>query len=654
MLDLSHLNPDQRRAVTTTEGPLLVVAGPGAGKTAVIAARTAYLISEGKAAPGEVLAVTFTNRAGRELRRRLAEALGDQADGVWAGTFHAFALRLLRRWGDRLGFDPMRLTVYADADDRRAALRQAVREMGRVLAGERPDTILRAIGRAKERLHTPGDVAVRDPDMAAIYAAYQRVLHRRNAVDFDDLLVEAVRLLESVPEVLTALQDSYRYLQVDEYQDVNAAQHRLLTLLAARDRNLCVVGDPAQNLFSWRGSDIRYLLDFARDYPEAETVTLSQSYRGTGTLLAVANALAALLRYGEGEERGQRWTANPPGVPVVVKTARDARAEAAFVVAEVGRLVAEGAVRSPADCAVLYRTNVQARELELACLAAGLPYRVRGEGALLGRAEARDMLAYLRVLHNPHDTAALGRVINTPPRRLAMLERCIRDGQELTLATLAAFASGGALSPAARRALDGFLTAMDGLGSLTCGPPAVLVREVAQHTGYRAWLAGRDDADERLASLDQFVALAEASDAMDLAAFLDDLSLAAEPEPGAQGPALTLSTIHAAKGLEWPVVFVTGMEEGLLPHARALGWHEDTGYRHHGTAAVKPADPEALEEELRLCYVAVTRAAERLYLTAARRRAGAGGVQAARPSRFLRALPPSLITRRPASVGAQS
>lgn len=629
VLDLARLNPDQRRAVTTTDGPLLVVAGPGSGKTAVIAARVACLIDQGRAAPAAILAVTFTNRAGQELRRRVAEQLGEGAEGVWAGTFHAFALGLLRRWGGHLGFDPRHLSVYADGEDRRAALRQAVHDLGRSFAGERPETILRAIGRAKERLLWPADVAARDPDLGAVYAAYQAVLARRNALDFDDFLLYAVRLLEERPEVLTALQDTYRYLLVDEFQDVGPAQHRLLTLLAARHRNLCVVGDPLQNLFAWRGSDIRYLLDFGRAYPDARVITLTQSYRATGTLLAVANALGTLLRYG----RRRLWTANPPGTPVIVKTAADPRGEAAFVAAEVQRLLDEGAVRSPAECAVLYRTNAQARELELACLAAGLPYRVRGDSTALGRTEVRGLLAYLRLVHNPHDTAALGRVINTPPRRLAGLERRIRAGEELTLDHLAATFPCGVAGAAARQALRYFLDTLAALRGLQDGPPAALVEAVLDRTGYRAWLARQEDGDGRLAHVEALRVLAERSEVADLAGFLDAVSLATEVERGADTGGLTLSTIHAAKGLEWPVVFVVGVEEGLLPHVRALGRGGEAGN----------GDGEAIEEELRLCYVAVTRARERLYLTAARHRAGAGGTAAVTPSRFLGCLPAALV-----------
>lgn len=630
-LDLGRLNPAQRRAVTTTEGPLLVVAGPGAGKTTVIASRTAHLVQTGRAAPENVLAVTFTNRAGRELRARLATVLGDAGRRVWAGTFHAFALGLLRRWGDQLGLDAARLTVYADSDDRRAALRRALRNLDRHLGGEREDALLARIGRAKARLAWPEDVAVRDPDLAALYAAYQAVLARSRAVEFDDFLLFAVRLLEEHPDVLAELQDTHRYILVDEFQDVGYVQHRLLTLLAAQHRNLCVVGDPMQNLFSWRGSDIRFLLDFGCDYPDARVVTLDQSYRATGTLLEVANALGALLDYG----RRRLWTTNPPGTAVVVKATADPRAEAGFVVAEVQRLINEGAIASLADCAVLYRTNAQAREVELACLAAGLPYRVRGDGSVLGREVCRDVLAYLRLAHNPYDTAAFGRVINTPPRRLASLSRRIHNGDDLTLPRVAAEYPCGVRGSATREALAEFLATMADLAALRDGPPATVVRAVLERTGYRAWLAGRQDdgGTERLAQLDLLADLADRSDAPDLAGFLDELSLATDLQRGSTGTetGLTLATIHAAKGLEFPVVFLVGMEEGLLPHARALAARE-------GNAA--------LEEELRLCYVGVTRARERLYLIGARRRAGPGGMVPCRPSRFLRCLPEGLVARR--------
>jgi DNA helicase-2/ATP-dependent DNA helicase PcrA len=628
MLDLAQLNPAQRRAVTTTEGPLLVVAGPGSGKTAVIAARAAYLIDHQRVVPPGVLAVTFTNRAGRELRRRLAAVIGRGADQVWAGTFHAFALRILRRWGARLGLDPTRLSIYAHADDRRAALRKALRDLGRDPAQEDPDSLLAAIGRAKGRLLSPAAIAVGDPWLGAVYRAYEKVLRSRNVVDFDDFLLLAVRLLGEHSDILDELQRRHRSVLVDEFQDVNEAQHRLLTLLTGGHRNLCAVGDPLQNLFSWRGSDVRYLLDFTQHYPQAAVLALEQCYRSTQTLLAAANALGGHLRYG----RRRLWTANPPGPPIVALTASDPRAEAAAITAEIGSLLQTGAVRSPADCAVLYRTNAQARELELACVAAGLPYRVRGEGTALGRPAVRDVLAYLRLAHNSRDTAALGRIINRPPRRLANLAQRIEAGEPLDLDALTRENPPGVHGMSSRDSLRDFLATMAALRALADGSPAALVDAAIERTGYSAWLAGRTDGDRRLAHLDDLRTLAERSVASDLAGFLDELALAADVEQDAMAETLTLSTIHAAKGLEWRVVFVAGVEEGLLPHTRALDQSTE--------------DEDALEEELRLCYVALTRAAERLYLTAAHQRTEVEGLRPATPSRFLRCIPDNLLEHR--------
>jgi len=630
VLDLSKLNPEQREAVTTTEGPLLVVAGPGSGKTAVIAARAAYIIDQGLAEPSEVLAVTFTNKAGRELKRRLAWVLGDSAREVWAGTFHAFALHMLRQWGAHFGFDPDHLSVYADQQDRRAALAHALKELGIDPKGQPREALLESISRAKDRLLWPDDVARRDPELAAVYEAYQAVLRRRNALDFDDFLLLAVRLLEERPDVARSLRLTHRYILVDEFQDLNHAQHRLLALLAAEHGNLCVVGDAVQNLFSWRGSDIRYLLEFQRDYPDARVIALEQNYRSTQVILTVANALSAALRYG----RRNLWTANPPGIPVVLRAADDPQAEAAFVVAEVRRLIAEGAVGSPGECAVLYRTNAQARELELACLETGLPYSVRGNSDFLARKEIRDLFAYLRLVHNPQDVAALGRVVNTPPRRLATLERRIRGGEELTLGCLEAEFPCGLKSDGSRKSLREFLETVAVLRSMADAPPGPLIEAVLELTGYQRWLRGQEDGEKRLANLESFRALAERSDAGDLSEFLDEISLATDLETGSDPEGLALSTIHAAKGLEWPVVFVAGLEEGLLPHARALDGLEGEG--------------SALEEELRLCYVAITRAVDRVYLTYARRRPGNGRTLSTMPSRFLRRIPDELLARRAA------
>ena len=631
MLDLSRLNPEQREAVTATEGPLLVMAGPGSGKTAVIAARVAYLIDQGTAQPSEVLAVTFTNKAGRELKRRLASVLGEQAQDVSAGTFHAFALRVLRQWGGRLGFDPDHLSVYADEEDRRAALNQALTDLGLDPKGQPRQALLESISRAKNRLLWPEDMPEKDPESAAVYAAYQEALRRRNALDFDDFLLFAARLLEENEEAAQWLRDTYRYVLVDEYQDVNYAQHRLLTLLVAEHRNLFAVGDPLQNLFSWRGSDIRYLLEFQRDYPDARVISLEQNYRSTQVILAVANALSAALRYGQ----RNLWTANPPGIPVIARPAEDPQSEAEFVVAEVGRLLAEDAVCSLADCAVLYRTNAQARELELACLEAGFPYSVRGNSDFLARREIRDLMAYLRLAHNPSDVAALGRIVNTPPRRLASLGKRIREGEELTLARLEEDFPCDLKGERSQQALHEFLDMMGVLGAMASdGPPDLLVEAVLGMSGYGAWLRSAEGGEKRLENLDAFHALAQRSEAEDLAGFLDEISLATDLDTGSSGDGLALSTVHAAKGLEWPVVFVAGLEDGLLPHARALDELEGDG--------------GPLEEELRLLYVAVTRAVDRLYLTYARRRTSQGRPLAASPSRFLRHLPTDLVERRAA------
>ncbi|MFQ5808198.1 MAG: ATP-dependent helicase, partial [Armatimonadota bacterium] len=406
---------------------------------------------------------------------------------------------------------------------------------------------------------------------------------------------------------------------------------RLLALLVAEHGNLCVVGDPLQNLFSWRGSDIRYLLDFQRDYPEARVIALEQNYRSTQVILAVANAISAALRYG----RRELWTANPPGIPVILRPADDPQSEAAFIVAEVRRLIAEGAVRSPDECAVLYRTNAQARELELACLEAGLPYSVRGNNDFLARKEIRDLMAYLRLIHNTQDVAALGRVVNRPPRRLASLERRIRNGEELTLARLEEEFPCDLKGDRSRQALRQFLDMMKVLRAMAEeGPPGLLIEAVLEISGYRAWLGSQEGGDKRLENLDSFYALAQRSEADDLAAFLDEITLATDLDSGSNPEGLALSTIHAAKGLEWSVVFVAGLEDGLLPHARALDGLEGEG--------------SPLEEELRLCYVAITRAVDRLYLTYARRRNPSGRTVSSAPSRFLRRIPNDLVNRRAA------
>jgi DNA helicase-2/ATP-dependent DNA helicase PcrA len=631
VLDLSRLNPEQREAVTAGEGPVLVMAGPGSGKTAVIAARVAYLIDEGMADPPEVLAVTFTNKAGRELRRRLATVLGEGAEGVWAGTFHAFALKLLRQWGGHFGFDPEHLSVYGDDDDRLAALDQALTDLGLEPKAQPRALLLDVIGKAKNRLIWPEDVSETDPEMSQVYAAYQDALRRRNAIDFDDFLLFAVRLLEQDEQVAEELRFTYRHVLVDEYQDVAYTQHRLLRLLADEHRNLFAVGDPLQNLYSWRGSDIRHLLDFQRDFPEARTIALEQNYRSSQFILGAANCLSAVLRYG----RRNLWTTNPPGIPVIVRAAEDSLAEAGFVVAEIRRLLADDAIASPADCAVLYRTNAQARDFEIACVEAGLGYSVRGNNDFLARKEIRDLMAYLRLIHNSSDVTALGRIVNTPPRRLASLEKQIREGDELTLASLEAQYPCGLKQERSRIALREFLDLMIDLAAVADGATAVeIIEAVLTRTGYRDWLRRQDDGQKRLANLEAVQSLARRTEAETLTEFLDELSLATDFETGTDSSGVNLSTIHAAKGLEWPVVFVTGLEDGLLPHARSLEMLE--------------ADAAAMDEELRLLYVAVTRAIDRLYLTYAQRRSHHGRPLTSEPSRFLRHLAAELTPGRAA------
>lgn len=626
MLDLSRLNPEQREAVTSGEGPVLVVAGPGSGKTAVIAARVAFLMDEGLADPSEILAVTFTNKAGRELRRRLADVVGEQAEQVWAGTFHAFALRLIKQWSWHFGFDADHLSIYGDDDDRLDALNQALADLGYEPKEQPRDLLLEVIGKAKGRLVWPEDVSESDPDMSLVYAAYQDTLRKRNAIEFDDFLLHAVKLLQENQEAAEQMRFTYRHVLVDEYQDVAYAQHQLVRLLAQEHRNIFAVGDPNQNLFSWRGSDIRYLLDFQRDFPDVKTVALEQNYRSTQVILDAANQLSAALSYGA--ERNL-WTTNPPGIPVIVWPAQDAQSEAGFVTAEVRRLLAEGVITSAADCAVLYRTNAQAREFELACIESGLGYSIRGNNDFLARKEIKDLMAYLRLIHNPSDTAALGRIVNTPPRRLASLEKRIRDGGDLTLEKLNATFPCGLKQERSRSSLREFLDLISGLQTQALdASPGEVLESVLTQTGYRDWLRQHEDGEKRLANLAALQSMAERSGCETLADYLEELGLATDLDTGSDSGGLSLSTIHAAKGLEWPVVFVSGLEDGLLPHVRSL----------------ETAEGSAMEEELRLLYVAVTRAIDRLYLTFARRRIYQGKALEGEPSRFLKHLPASSLS----------
>jgi DNA helicase-2/ATP-dependent DNA helicase PcrA len=648
------LNPAQRDAVLHAGGPLLVIAGAGSGKTRVLAHRIAHLIRDRGVDPHGLLAITFTNKAASEMQQRVAALIGDRVvglvrgpdgrvrprrwGGMWVSTFHAACARLLRAEIGRLGYDTA-FTIY-DAEDSRRLIGQCIEMLDLDPKRIAPRAAAAMISRAKNELIDFETYADRAEDwfarqVAEVYRLYQDRLQRANALDFDDLLTKTVELLQLFDDVLSKYQAQFRYILVDEWQDTNHAQYVLVQMLASEHRNLAVVGDADQSIYRFRGADIRNILDFERDFPDATRVTLDRNYRSTQTILDAANAVIA-----HNTQRLEKhlWTDSGSGAPVVRYRAENAQDEAAFVAEEVDRLVDEHGYE-PGDCAVFYRTNAQSRVLEEILVRTGTPYQIIGGTRFYERKEIKDLLAYLQLLVNPADDVAARRVINTPKRgigdrteevlsdaalrdRTTFLEAC-RRAEELPQ-----------LSPRATSAVLDFVGVLDDLRELSekIELPQ-LVEETWERTGYLAELEAQRtiEAQGRIENIKELRGVAEDFVSLQpdgtLAEFLERIALVTEADALDEGTQsrLVLMTMHNAKGLEYPVVFVIGMEESVFPHHRAL------------------SDPDELEEERRLCYVAFTRGEQRLYVTSAWTRTLFGGTNANPPSRFLREIPANLI-----------
>lgn len=642
---LAGLNPEQRRAVEHGQGPLLILAGAGSGKTRVLTHRIAYLLEQG-VAPGEILAITFTNKAAAEMRQRVENLIGARAAGIWLGTFHAVCGRILRREIPRLGYTA-NFVIY-DAGDQENLIRRCLREANLDEKLYNPRTVQSLISRAKNELIGPDGfyrywLSEGDRDLsgfflekvAAVYRSYQGALKANNAVDFDDLLRLTVEVLETWPDALAYWQERFRHILVDEYQDTNHAQYVLVRLLAGVHQNLFVVGDDNQSIYGFRGADIRNILEFEQDFPHAKVIKLEENYRSTQTILDAANHLVA-NNLKKKEKR--LWTANGRGDKLRLYEAADGEDEAQFVVREVEHLLGRGF--SLKDCAVLYRTNAQSRLLEEAFLHERVPYRMIGGLRFYERAEIKDSLAYLRLLVNPADTLSLERVINVPRRSIGpqSLGRLLAFAREQGVDPVAAAARAAEIPGLTKKAaaeLQNFGRLLADLSDLALHVSvSEIVAQVLERTGYRAQLQAErtEEAESRLENLDEFLAVARSfektSEDTSLPAFLATISLFTDQdsyEAGAE--AVTLMTLHSAKGLEFPVVFLVGLEEGLFPHSRSLD-REDS-----------------LEEERRLCYVGLTRAKRRLYLTYARERYLYGNVSLSMPSRFVAEIPGELVRR---------
>ncbi|MBV8172817.1 MAG: UvrD-helicase domain-containing protein [Candidatus Eremiobacteraeota bacterium] len=623
---LEQLNDEQRAAASQTEGAVLIFAGAGSGKTRVLTHRVAHLLATERAPAHRILAVTFTNKAAGELRTRLHALVGENAHGLWVGTFHSIGVRVLRRSGDAVGVAP-NFVIYDEADQR-TLLKEILHDLNIDERNYHPGAVLRHISRAKERLMDP--LAYADsadgqlsPVVASLYSEYQRRLSQANALDFDDLIMRTIALLEH--QQGAQWRERFEYVLVDEYQDVNEAQYRMVRALSRGSGNICVVGDDDQSIYAFRGADHRIILRFERDFPGATTFRLERNYRSTSPVLKAANAL---VEHNTQRHRKKLWTSREGGKAVRVYAATTERDEARFVVDTIHTGVTDEG-RSLSDHVVLYRTNAQSRAFEEALLVAGLPYRVVGGVGFYARAEVKDALAYLRYIMNREDGVSLRRIINAPRRGIgqATLNAIADEGARRGLSFAQAMRDAdliAAVAPKKSKDLAAFLRDIEAFSVIAQdqGPAAALL-SVLEDTGYVKELRDEDTVESRsrIENLQELIGVAreyEEREGPDLAGFLANISLVSDLDAMDKGgSAVTLMTLHMAKGLEFPVVFLAGLEEGVFPHNRAL------------------VDPNEIEEERRLCYVGVTRAIDELYLSYAKRRTTFGSAYLHPPSRFL-------------------
>ena len=669
---LDGLNDQQCRAVLHQGAPLLIVAGAGSGKTAVLTRRIAHLLAVRGVGAGEVLAITFTNKAAAEMRDRVAELIGPRARTMWVSTFHSTCVRILRQQAALLPGRNSNFSIY-DADDSRRLLLMIGRDMGIDVKRYSPRLLSNSISNLKNELISPEQAVldlVSDGDdlariVAEVYGEYQRRLRSANAFDFDDLIGETVAVLQSHPQVAQHYRRRFRHVLVDEYQDTNHAQYVLVReLVGAADcdevspAELCVVGDADQSIYAFRGATIRNIEDFERDFPTATTILLEQNYRSTQNILSAANAVIAR---NSGRREKRLWTDAGDGDPIVGYVADNEHDEARFVAGEIDALADRSEIGYN-DVAVFYRTNNSSRSVEEVFIRAGIPYKVVGGVRFYERREIRDVVAYLRVLDNPDDAVSMRRILNTPRRGIGdRAEACVAvyaESAGCTFAEALGAAAGGMvpmLNTRAEKAIDGFVKLLDDLRERRSDELGDLVEAVLERTGYRAELESSNDPQDlaRLDNLNELVSVAHefsidranaealetdldvADDVGDddaaptgaLAEFLERVSLVADSDelPDDDTGVVTLMTLHTAKGLEFPVVFVTGWEDGMFPHMRALG------------------DPAELNEERRLAYVGITRARKRLYLSRAKVRSAWGQPMLNPESRFLREIPEELI-----------
>ena len=636
----SHMNNMQQQAVFTTEGPLLILAGAGSGKTTVLVNRISYILKSELCKPWQILAITFTNKAAGELKERICNAIPEGGNDIWAATFHSTCARILRRYGDRIGYTN-RFTVY-DTDDTRRLMKNILKQLHideKILPHR---TVLSEISKAKDKMQTPeqmkkeADFDSRKMSIAKAYELYQNNLKTSDAMDFDDLLCNTVLLFEQAPDVLEYYQNLFKYIMVDEYQDTNKVQYKFVSMLAQRSNNICVVGDDDQSIYKFRGATIENILSFENTFKGAKVIRLEQNYRSTKTILSAANKV---IENNTARKGKTLWTENEQGEKITVHTAMSERDESAYIAETILDGVANG--RKFSDFAVLYRMNAQSNSVEQALARSGIPHRVIGGHRFYDREEIKDMTAYLQVINNPHDDIRLRRIINKPKRQIG--ETTVEKAAEIASGlgeSIYSVIKNAELYPSLSRAekkLKEFCKMIDGLieaensGDYTL---AELYNLILEHTNYKSFLkAEKEDADIRIENIEELLTNIinfeqDYGEEASLSNFLEDISLQTDIDNyDTEADCTVIMTLHSAKGLEFPVVFIPGMEDGIFPSMATI------------------MNPEEMNEERRLAYVGITRAKKKLYLIKAKERMLFGSTSRNRQSRFLGEIPDELLER---------
>ena len=635
------LNEQQREGVFTTEGPVLLLAGAGSGKTRVLTHRIAYLIEEKNVNPYNILAITFTNKAAAEMRERVDRLLGMDAGGAWIMTFHAACVRILRRYIERIGYSNS-FTIY-DTDDQKSIIRQILKKLDLDTKLYKDRAVLTDISRAKDKLKGPDEMELEAganyhrKKVAEVYREYQRQLKANNALDFDDIICRTVELFGSCPDVLDYYGERFRYIMVDEYQDTNMAQFKLISLLAARFRNLCVVGDDDQSIYKFRGANVRNILDFESVFPEAKVIKLEQNYRSTQNILDAANAV---IKNNEGRKDKSLWTDQGAGDKLTYNVYNTAYEEAYGIVSDIKKRAAEG--NNYNEFAILYRTNAQSRVLEEKFVELGVPYRIYGAVNFYARKEIKDILAYLKTIDNARDEVAVRRIINVPKRGIgaATIEKAAAYAEDNDLSFYAAAANGSKIPGLAKATigkLDNFCTLISAFRAKAMQMSIKeLISDIVESIRYEEYLADDDEPDEiadRMSNINELISKAAAyeqnTDMPTLSGFLEEVALVADIDNmDENNNVVSLMTLHSAKGLEFPIVYLAGMEDGNFP----------------SYMAITSDDKSDLEEERRLCYVGITRARQRLVLSMAKQRMVSGEMMLCKQSRFISEIPSQLLS----------